>query len=168
MLAFNVREDEAAAHIVFEALQDYVPFHILGKFAAYRVGITTADFGSWNRGHLPSMKQMAKDQMQRFIDGNPQLFYSLYPVPLHARTPSLWFENLPGDVCCKPYDPLLVLWLLEPSLFEHIPLRSPSGQVQHQLVGAGNGPNIHGIPHPEAVRAALVASVAAGVNRSGI
>jgi inosine-uridine nucleoside N-ribohydrolase len=43
-LAFNVREDEAAAQVVFSALQDHIPFSILGKFAAYRVGEESSSY----------------------------------------------------------------------------------------------------------------------------
>ena len=42
-IAFNFREDMDAASLVFDQLQDFVPFTLVGKFAAYEVGITTAD-----------------------------------------------------------------------------------------------------------------------------
>jgi len=45
---FNLREDMASAHAVFQAVQDVVPIRMLGKFAAYRVSIFRADFNAFD------------------------------------------------------------------------------------------------------------------------
>ena len=67
--AFNLREDMEAARFVFEALQDHVPFTLLGKHAAYRNGLTCEDFRSWSalvKSGAVDLFEMAKDQMNGF------------------------------------------------------------------------------------------------------
>jgi inosine-uridine nucleoside N-ribohydrolase len=112
-IAFNFREDMDAASLVFDQLQDFVPFTLVGKFSAYEVGITTADIQCLNtqkdttlpdqpaqeattgseksseqavsRPPIPNMTAMVKHQMQRFVDSSPDIFFKLYLVPEKYR-----------------------------------------------------------------------------------
>lgn len=162
--AFNFREDMDSANLVFETLQDTVPFTVLGKYAAYVVGITTEDFKSFSRPGLPSMCDMAKRQMELFIKSGPERFWSLYPVPEQYRDNGEWFEHLPNDVCCHPYDPLLVLCLHDIHLFSPVFIPSRTGTHVHTTVG--NTPERNGIPDAGPIRRCLVGLVNAACDRS--
>ena len=54
--AYNFRCDMAAAEAVFAGLQRDVPFTLLGKFAAYQVGITKQELASLNRGFADGVR----------------------------------------------------------------------------------------------------------------
>ena len=61
MDSYNFKCDKQAAVKVFEALSGKVPFRMLGKHAAYKVGIKIQDFQTWNRGDdKPSVENAAK------------------------------------------------------------------------------------------------------------
>ena len=154
--AFNFREDMKSAHIVFDKLQDTVPFTSLGKFAAYVVGITTKDFRSFSRPGLPSMTEMVRRQMGLFISSGPERFWSLYPVPEQYRDEG-WFDHLPNDICCHPYDPLLVLCLHDIQLFDPVYIPAKSGLHVHTTVG--NSPDHNGIRDKTLIRNKLVSLV---------
>jgi inosine-uridine nucleoside N-ribohydrolase len=154
--AFNLREDMEAAHAVFEALQDHVPFTLLGKHAAYRNGLTCEDFRSWSallRSGAVDLFEMAKDQMNGFRTAAPDAFYKVYAVPPEERTDDRWFCALPNDIICTPYDPLLVLCALRPELFEPVVRAGAGGKIAHTLIG--NTAESHGVPDPAATHAAL-------------
>merc|ERR1712008_640689 len=71
--AYNFRTDVEAAKLVFSELQQHVPFTFLGKFAAYKVSVTRTDLEKLNQDKLPSMALMARDQMNAFRQGSPEL-----------------------------------------------------------------------------------------------
>ena len=58
--SYNFREDEEAASLVFNKLRNKVNFNLLGRFAAYQVGITQDDFVSFYRKGVPSIEETAK------------------------------------------------------------------------------------------------------------
>jgi len=49
-----------------------------------------------------------KTTMTEFKVNNPDLFFKLYPVAEEHRGQD-WFDHVPGDRVCSPYDPLLVM-----------------------------------------------------------
>jgi hypothetical protein len=120
--AFNMREDLGAATSAMRmAQQASVPMHLLGKHAAYAVGIRRIHLESVDRvlaarlGH-PAVVPITAQVMDVFRCGNPDLFTKLYPgIPAEALTApagdTRWFESV--DVCSHPYDPLLVLMAVE-------------------------------------------------------
>jgi len=176
--AFNLREDMAAAAAVFEALQDAVPFTLLGKHAAYRTGLRCSDFDGWSsllahrvqggpRGRStafgdapPHLGQIARGQMDAFRRSAPAAFYKIYRVAPTFRTDDDWHKHLPGDVLCTPYDPLLLLACIRPDLFEAV---QAGPRKQHALIG--NDAQSHGVPNPNATHAALCALVERGLAR---
>ncbi len=64
--AFNLSENKEASETVFEKLQNYVPFRLLGKHAAYRVSLTRQDFMEWDQMILPqgSLIRTVKNGLQ--------------------------------------------------------------------------------------------------------
>jgi inosine-uridine nucleoside N-ribohydrolase len=51
--AFNLSENKPASEAVFEKLQRFIPFRLLGKHAAYRVSLTREDFMQWDKTLVP-------------------------------------------------------------------------------------------------------------------
>ena len=148
--SYNFKEDMPAAEHVFAELQDDVPMTLLGKHAAYRVGLTSGDFKSWERGSdFPSLFATAKDQMNAFRESSPDIFYRVYPVPEDKRNDRDWVDNLPGGVLSRPYDPLLALHFVRPDLFA---AKSVSGG-RHIVVGNTDGE--HGVPDGDQCRSEL-------------
>ena len=151
-------------------LQDYIPFTLLGKHAAYRNGIKCADFDSWSAvlrervqtglkpdsafREVPHLGNMARSQMDQFRRAAPAAYYGIYKVPPEYRNDEEWHQHLPADVLCTPYDPLLVLACVRPELFE--PERAGTA-LQHRLIG--NTAEQHGVPDPAATHGALGALV---------
>jgi hypothetical protein len=190
--AFNFREDMPAATEVLDALSPCVPFVVLGKHAARRVGVTVDDFERWTSlassdshqtrrpassasldsqdtsSHcaplaMPSLLAMAVAQMNTFRLASPDTFYQIYRIPERLRTDAAdWYRALPDGVISMPYDPLLVLALVRPDLFQ--PQYAVGGPHTHMLIG--NSEEEHGVPDRELVRAALSALVQAGLARS--
>jgi hypothetical protein len=92
-------------------------------------------------------------QMDLFRTDAPELFYTLYPPSKKTASMTLeqrladdkWYEKLQGDVICHPYDPLTVLCLLEPHLFDPYIIKaatvtSASGATEessifHKMIG---------------------------------
>ena len=58
---------------------------------------------------VPSLLDAVKTTMTSFMKSNPELFFKLYPVPEEHRNDENWFDHVPGDKVCSPYDPLLVM-----------------------------------------------------------
>ena len=112
--AYNFRIHMGAAERVFAELQGTVPFTLLGKFAAYAVGVTKPDLEALDDAvsGMPPLVAMAKAQMSSFRTQNYELWSRLYPVPERfnrREDPDSWFVHLPGGVISHPYDPLVVL-----------------------------------------------------------
>ena len=160
--AFNLREDKESSRFVFEQLRNHVPFHFLGKHAAYRVSLMREDFASWDAilgGD--EMMQAAKNNMNVFREGNPELFYRLYPMPEEKRTDELWFGCM--TVMSHPYDPLALLAAFKPELFTHQIWQSSQDQPAHQL--CGNDAENHGIEDEKAARHVLANTIRRGAER---
>jgi hypothetical protein len=159
-----------AAERVFEYLQDHVPFSILGKFAAYSVGLTREDLEGLqpSAGGFPSLSLMARDQQERFRTNNYELWTKLYRVPPEFnQLGSLeWFDHLPGGVISHPYDPLLMLMLCREESGDDVAEvltveRIGDPLKQHKAVG--NSENSSGIPNALSTRKALIALMQEGV-----
>mmetsp|Transcript_9676 Transcript_9676/g.11018 ORF Transcript_9676/g.11018 Transcript_9676/m.11018 type:complete len:356 (+) Transcript_9676:561-1628(+) len=182
-LAYNFRMDMEAATMVFDALQLYVPFTLLGKFAAFRVGLTKKDFERFTRSDKPSLLCQARNQMNNFRIGNPELFYKLYPIPEKFKELDSmeWFDHIKGGTISHPYDPLLALSVVEDSqvdlfadaadsspkeLFTRDPVlcNFPEKRPLHYIIG--NTETEHGIPDPSRVHHALVQSLMRGLDRN--
>ena len=200
--AYNFRTDMAAAAEVLDALQDAVPMRFLGKFAAYAVGVTKDELGTLDRAvgaapscaparALPSMREMAKAQMDGFRQGNPALFFKIYAVPEQHRSlqTHAWYDHLPEGVISHPYDPLLALALVEeveadakrakpssltstirrpppPPLFDRRAVGEPTHDgARHTTIG--NAPDACGVVDVELTKRALVAAMNRGVDRFG-
>lgn len=139
--AFNLRQDMDSAKFCFAHLQKTVPFSLLGKFAAYKVSLYRKDFAVFDQIVAASqpattlsfeqtheMTLAAKQNLNIFRVGNPELFYKLYHVPEKNRNESDWFNEI--QVCCHPYDPLMCLVLEHSDDF--LPVVSMG---RHQLIG---------------------------------
>ena len=159
--SFNLRENRQAALTVFNALQDYVPFRLLGKHAAYQVPLTPSDFSRWD-GVLGSteMTDLAKRNLAIFRSENPALFYKLYPVSEEQRTTADWFDAL--DVLSHPYDPLLAVFLTEGALFDPTHETGAAG-VEHMHVGNEPGGKA-GIVDAAALKSCLCTLVSDGLS----
>jgi len=138
MESFNLREDENATNTVFCSLQKHVPFHMLGKHAAYAVPLHKQNIAA-----IPNILHEVEHTMDGFRRQNPQLFWSLYPVEECKR--ENWFDEV--HHVCTPYDPLLFLSFIHPEMFT----RKHHGQ--HTTIG--NDADVSGISHPELVRQKL-------------
>lgn len=78
--AFNLREDRRAAELVFEHLQQHVPFTLLGKHAAYRVALTKDDLV----GFPPSLELQVKGQTDRaYTSRQTELTHRVLAALLH-------------------------------------------------------------------------------------
>ena len=154
--AFNLRDDAAAAKMVFSQLSTFVPFVLLGKHAAYKVPIHQRDLARLEhacpQAHL---KRTVRKMLWSFSKENAQFFASVYPhaaVLLAPREASAngeatrapleggggggdgavheggsWFELV--DPCCYTYDALLAVYLGLPHLFK------AQNVGRHELVG---------------------------------
>ena len=172
--AYNFRMDMTSASELLE-LQNDVPFSFLGKFAAYKVGITKDDLESLSRPHLPSVSMLARDQMNEFRLRSPDLWYKLYPVDAQYRNSSMdWFDHLPGDIVSHPYDPLTVLMANEDSvecfphngasIFERIDIGNiVRSTFRPQCVGNEKS-GCSGVPNPDLVRNTLIQSMVRGIS----
>lgn len=158
--AFNLRQDEVAAAFCFKLLQEYVPFSLLGKFAAYKVSLYRKDFGTFdqilNEGKPKSaladeraheMTMLAKYTLNIFRTGNPNAFYKIYHVAKEDQNDRDWFKNI--TCCCHPYDPLMCLTLEHSDDF--LPVVSMG---RHQLIGMTD--KLHGVPSVPVVHKRLV------------
>mmetsp|Transcript_35423 Transcript_35423/g.43745 ORF Transcript_35423/g.43745 Transcript_35423/m.43745 type:complete len:382 (-) Transcript_35423:777-1922(-) len=187
-LAYNFRMDMDAANIVFDSLQLFVPFTLLGKFAAFRVGLTKKDFECLTRHDKPSLLCQARNQMNNFRIGNPDLFYKLYPIPEKFKSLDSmeWFDHIKGGTVSHPYDPLLALSIVEDTdsindlpgldvdvstktkLFTRDPVlcNFPEARPLHYIIG--NSETEHGVPDAEKVHRALVESLRLGLDSNSI
>ena len=173
--SYNFSEDKDAALKVFSTLSQHVPFTLLGKYAAYEVGITKQDFQLWDdnkRDKFPSLESIAKKQMNRFRMSSPDIFYSLYRIPEQYRNETDWYNNMPMNILSHPYDPLLILLiqemtyegtsisqLFEPEYIETKPLSSSEGCRASQIIVhtlVGNAQNKSGIRDAGACRALIL------------
>jgi len=147
--AYNLREDFKSAQEVF-SLQDDVKFHLLGKFAAYRVGIYESDFVRWSKAlGNNELIDGVRGTLEVFKKGNPTLFRTLYPAVVDGR----------DEVLSHPYDALLVLSALDSKHYDVVTFPFQS----HTLIG--NTPEKHGVSEDakSAVHAELCQWVGAGV-----
>lgn len=172
--AFNLRMDKEAANEVFDKLQGHIPFRLLGKHAAYRVGLTKKDFEGWDALIGGSeITGVARNTMNVFRQGNPDLFRKLYPsVPLDKFDTDEWFNFM--TVVSHPYDPLLILSGFHSEIFAYetvcsqalLPLRPwniilrratyRNNRVVHKLIGNRNdGSTDAGVPNPQRVHDVL-------------
>jgi len=156
--SFNFREDMESARKVVEELQDTVPLTFLTKYAAYQVGITTADFREWDRPGLPSMSTIVHAQMNRFRQTSPEIFYNIYEVAEDKRSDDDWFCNLKDDIVSRPYDPLVILLIAFPDLFT----RRLTGK--HATIGPTH--EDHCVPSGDAVRTKLKALISAAFDQA--
>jgi hypothetical protein len=173
--SYNFRIDMGAARLVFEQLQLLKrPVSMLGKYAAYQISFTKQDLESLDGPRVPSLAIAARDQMQAFKQQNPDLFYSLFPVPEQFRdgcgeSVYEWFDHLPGDVVSHPYDALLALMAEEDAspfasgLFARVTL---SDFVE--AVGNDEPPSPHGVVDPQAVKNAIMTLMRRAIQRSAV
>ena len=138
--SFNLREDKPAAKLVFETLQSRVPFKLLGKYAAYAVPLYKDDIKQ-----IPNLISEVKIFLSILMNKNPKLFQALYPVSEDKIEAGSWFDDL--DHVCNPYDPLLFLYFVHPSLF----LQQHHGH--HTSVG--NDEDNNGVENAEEIRLKL-------------
>ncbi|KAL0491409.1 hypothetical protein AKO1_002425 [Acrasis kona] len=139
--SYNLREDEEAATIVFQNLQENnINITCLGKFAAYRVLLEKKYFANWS--HHFDLVNYATQSIKTFWEGNPEKVYEIYQVPKEFRSKEKYLEYL--KFLSSPYDPLLILCITDPYLFESI---SVGG---HQIIGSDV--TNHGVPNPEVVK----------------
>jgi len=180
--AFNVREDLESANLVFEKLQGVVPFVLLGKHAAYQVGLEKKHFS------VHSVESQVREILGAFRKSDREHFNRVYPIPKEKDTDEGWYDAL--TIVSHPYDPLLILYLIRPELFEpefigvaksaptnsfnpSYPSSSSSNdlsfplstsnlfQFNHTLIG--NTAELHGIPNADVVRKFLIERMNAGL-----
>jgi hypothetical protein len=125
---------------VFENLQtNHVPFTCLGKFAAYRVLLEKQLFTSWSK-HF-DLVEYAGNSIRTFWHGSPEKVYEIYKVPETHRSEHKYFEAL--KYLSSPYDPLLILSIADPQLFDGVRIG------QHYIIG-GDADH-HGVQEPNVV-----------------
>lgn len=102
--AFNFKCDMKAAEQVFASLAPHCPFILLGKFAAYTVGLTSQDFDSWDR--LSHNRLNLKGTVMRAI------------AHLKSHSPDVYVrvfghddDKQPLSYLSRPYDPMLCVLL---------------------------------------------------------
>ena len=157
--AYNIRCDVLSASRVFAQLQDFIPFHMLGKYAAYRVSLEAHHFTHWTQSanNYADMVSEARANLNKFRKGNPALFYRLYSVPEEMQNDRDWFSSL--SVYSHPYDPSLILRIVDydEELFRIVHHR------QHTMVG--NSEDDHGVPRPERVASVMSRLIALSCRR---
>eukprot|EP00242_Pyramimonas_sp_CCMP2087_P004435 CAMPEP_0198204850 /NCGR_PEP_ID=MMETSP1445-20131203/8333_1 /TAXON_ID=36898 /ORGANISM="Pyramimonas sp., Strain CCMP2087" /LENGTH=361 /DNA_ID=CAMNT_0043876927 /DNA_START=311 /DNA_END=1396 /DNA_ORIENTATION=- len=153
--SFNISQDLESATRVFEALEEQVPFRLLGKHTAYAIKLQHEHFNLWQaqladynstQTHKIDLLAVAKHNMDIFRTENPEKFYPLYKVPEDKRNDEDWFGNV-GEISV-PYDALALLFLMDPGLFD------PTQHAHHLIVGGT--PGAHGLVDVETTKRTLV------------
>uniref|UniRef100_A0A6T8I448 Inosine/uridine-preferring nucleoside hydrolase domain-containing protein n=1 Tax=Hemiselmis andersenii TaxID=464988 RepID=A0A6T8I448_HEMAN len=139
-IAFNLGENRESSTLAFDKLQDHMPFHLLGKHAAYRVTLTPGDFKKFDDAADSNILQdQAEKGLASFRLNMPEIFYRLYPVPEDQRGDDQWYKTL--SYVSHPYDPTLTIATQCPSLFTPIKVDHPNGKGSHLLIGMKNEGN---------------------------
>lgn len=160
--SYNLKIDEDSSKVVFEQLQDRVPFKLLGKWTAYQTQVTVDDFIELNEADPSSdILETALHQLDMFRKAAPFVMWYLYPgtfndnvqhalgnpgaKPLPMKIEDavkLLGKQYPTDedwcdyltYLSMPYDPNLILWgFSDAELFA--PETSTVGKIVHQVVG---------------------------------
>jgi len=134
------------------------------------------------------MESQVREILAAFRKSDKNHFNRVYPIPKENDTEEGWYDAL--KVVSHPYDPLLLLYLIRPSLFEteqigvakqaptnsfnpsypsssssndlSIPL-STSNLFKFNHILIGNTAEFHGIPDPNGVRKLLIDRMNAGL-----
>jgi len=112
LAAFNLREDPEASEVVFSELQDFVPFHLVGKYAAYQILLFREDVEG-----VPFLLEDIRQSLQTFKLKNSTLFHKLYKEEVRGEEEKDFLSRL--SHIATPFDPLLIISLTHPNLFEH-------------------------------------------------
>jgi len=140
--AFNFKCDFKAAEKVFASLAPHCPFILLGKHAAYTVGLTSKDFELWDNlsDKRLNMKSTVLNAIAHLKNNSPDVY---------ARV----FGN--GDptssYLSRPYDPMLCVLLEEDNGSRFF---KPTRSTRHTLIGASAAN--HGVVSPSALHEQLV------------
>lgn len=130
--AYNVSEDIAAAESLF-AVQDKVPFTVVGKYAAYSLPVSRETFDGYeNSGHPAGawLKKTALESISDFSKNAPEKFRKVYNIPedVSVEDGLASLENI-----SNPYDAVTVLSMTMPECFEPIKIH------HHSLIGVTEG-----------------------------
>ena len=131
--SFNLREDVEASKVVFEKLQDFVPFRLVGKHAAYQVSLGHSDFAAMDQ-LLGSTDMMdgVRENVSKFRQHNPVQFRQVYGTTVdqeqEQEDDGTWFEKM--TTLSHPYDPLCVVAAFHPTLF-----RAKKMTTLHRAIG---------------------------------
>ena len=165
--AFNLRDDAAAAHQVFRQLSQHVPFVLVGKHAAYMAPIWQRDLARLDAAcPAARLPRLVRTMLLSFFCESRSKFAAVYPHAaslLAGEGPTSdegdsWFQLV--DPCCYTYDPLVVVFLVLPHLFDA--QSHPSGR--HVFVG--NDAEHHGIRSPDAVHEELLRMMLSSLRRA--
>jgi len=132
--SYNLREDKEASYIVFNNLQkNEVTFVCIGKYAAYQLPISKDFFEEWSLSNRTPINLLAyvRKTLYSMWRRAPDLVYQIYKVPDEFRHEQKWFNWLSN--ISYPYDPLLVISLVKPDLFQMVAVTL--GQQKHFLIG---------------------------------
>jgi inosine-uridine nucleoside N-ribohydrolase len=152
--AYNLREDKDAARLVFDVLQDAIPFRILGKHAAYQIQMTKSDFQNWDKiigTNTTDLLNHVKENLNYFRKSDPINFTKLYK---YQANDNKWFEKM--KLLSHPYDPLCVLAAFKPKLF-----RAKKLFAFHRAIG--NTSESNGVINVEETRTKLVNLISLGL-----
>ncbi|MDD4141174.1 MAG: hypothetical protein PHR20_00030 [Bacteroidales bacterium] len=114
--SYNLRKDTAAAETLF-SLQQYVPFVLIGKYAAYQIALTVPEMDDFAITY-GTMGQYVKDaaiySLTSFAKNNEDTFRHVYDIP-----DSISIEEAIANppTVSNPYDLLTAIAIFHPDCF---------------------------------------------------
>jgi len=190
LAAWNLKVDSQASDVVFNALQDKVPFKLLGKWTAYQTQVTVDDFIELDKVDPSSdILNTALTQINTFRKAAPFIMWYLYPgtwntnpqhalghpgakplPPDKAKAEEIMKKPYPSadsDEWCSyltyismPYDPNLILWAFTGDSLFE-PEKKTVGGIEHEVVG--NTEAIPGAKDPATAKQTLVTTIQSGL-----
>lgn len=143
--AYNLKTDEVAAKIIFD-LQGQIPITLIGKFAAYQVPLTRAEFDSFEATGNPAgiyLKNHAIKGIQCFAERDPDTFRRVFGVEASD------LDSL--QELSKPYDALAAIAIAHPEYF------TPERIGHHTLMGMSE--EAPGLGDSQTVRSNLITTI---------
>lgn len=172
--AFNLRDDKAAAHTVFDQLSAHVPCVLLGKHAAYRVPIWQHDLERLDVAcPAARLQRLVRTLLLSFFHDSRPKFAAVYPQAERLLAEGgmgaeaaegvegggeSWFKMV--DPCCYTYDPLVAVYLVMPHLF------TTQSDSSGRHIFVGNDAEHHGVPSPQLVHDELMTMMVASLRRA--
>ena len=145
--AYNFDQDKPASELVFKKLRDKVPFTLCGGPAAKQLTLTYDDYHEFHREGMPQIEGIMWSNAEKEYKKNAQEFYAKYEHPVEYQTEERWKDFMDFRAIAHPYDPMLLLALVNPELFDLLPVKNPHNEIVHRTIG--NHHYQHGVKNPE-------------------